>query len=186
MRLNPRPDKKTEKVEKEALWEPERALLPEVGERRDKGGWSGGKVRFGGPWVGPDQKDGGASPVLGATGVKKWLRGVRGWSEMSEVRCGVGGFPPVVVTPFGRLGGRVQPPRRGGAVGWPSCGHNYCVGIIMYGSMGTNVEEPTILLFRHSCNILNKIHKFLLVWDVCLLCILCFSILSFFSNKQVI
>ena len=29
----------------------------------------------------------------------KWVCG-----EMSEVRCGFGGLPPVVVTPFGRLG----------------------------------------------------------------------------------
>ena len=37
---------------------------------------------------------------------------------MSEVRCGLEGFTPVVVTPFGPLGGRVQPPRRGDVVGW--------------------------------------------------------------------
>ena len=120
VRLNPRPGKKTEKVE-EALWEPERALLLEAGERRDRGGWSGGKVRGGGP--------------LGARG---WdlirRRAALHWSWVPPVwkgewdECEVEvkwarwvpspGLLPVVVKPFGRLGGRVQPPRRGGVVGW--------------------------------------------------------------------
>ena len=42
---------------------------------------------------------------------------------MSEVSCGLGGLALVVVTPFGRLGGRVQPPRRGGVDGWVHWSH---------------------------------------------------------------
>ena len=55
--LNARPDKETEKVEKEAHWEPECTFLLGVKERcvclvwqRRIRGWSGEKIRGGGTW----------------------------------------------------------------------------------------------------------------------------------------